>query len=52
MARDEIKLEDDTDGGKVVETRGALARIAKAETPDKPLFIAGGPEQPGFPKQQ
>jgi Family of unknown function (DUF6152) len=39
-------------GGKVVETRGALARIAKAETPDKPLFIAGGPEQPGFPKQQ
>ena len=37
---------------KVIETRGALARIAKAETPDKPLFIAGGPEQPGFPKQQ
>ena len=38
--------------GKAVETRGALARIAKAATPDKPLFIAGGPEQPGFPKQQ
>jgi len=38
--------------GKVVETRGALARIAKAESPDKPLFIAGGPESPGFPKQQ
>jgi len=37
--------------GKAVETRGALARIAKAETPDKPLFIAGGPETPGFPKQ-
>jgi hypothetical protein len=37
--------------GKVVETRGALAKISKAETPDKPLFIAGGPEQPGFPKQ-
>ena len=38
--------------GKAVETRGALARIAKVATPDKPLFIAGGPEQPGFPKQQ
>jgi len=38
-------------GGKVIETRGALARIAKVESPDKPLFIAGGPEQPGFPKQ-
>jgi hypothetical protein len=37
--------------GKVVETRGALAKIFKAETPDKPLFVAGGPEQPGFPKQ-
>jgi len=37
--------------GKVVETRGALARISKAESPDKPLFIAGGPESPGFPKQ-
>ena len=37
--------------GKAVETRGALARIAKADTPDKPLFIAGGPESPGFPKQ-
>ena len=29
----------------------SLARIAKVETPDKPLFIAGGPESPGFPKQ-
>ena len=37
--------------GKVVESRGALAKIFKAETPDKPLFVAGGPEQPGFPKQ-
>ncbi len=37
--------------GKVVETRGALAKIFKAETPDKPLFVAGGAEQPGFPKQ-
>ncbi|OFW22250.1 MAG: hypothetical protein A3H97_22750 [Acidobacteria bacterium RIFCSPLOWO2_02_FULL_65_29] len=31
-------------GGKVVETRGALAKIAKVETPDKPLFVQGGPE--------
>jgi hypothetical protein len=31
-------------GGKVVETRGALARIAKVETPDKPLFVQGGPQ--------
>jgi Family of unknown function (DUF6152) len=38
-------------GGKVIESRGALARIAKADTPDKPLFVAGGPELPGFPKQ-
>lgn len=37
--------------GKVVYTRGALAKIAKAETPEKFLFVAGGPEQPGFPKQ-
>jgi hypothetical protein len=37
--------------GKVVYTRGALAKISKAETPDKFLFVAGGPEQPGFPKQ-
>ena len=37
--------------GKAVQTRGALAGIAKVETPDKPLFIAGGPESPGFPRQ-
>jgi hypothetical protein len=38
-------------GGKVVESRGALSRIAKAESPDKPLFIQGGPEatREGFP---
>jgi hypothetical protein len=30
--------------GKVVESRGSLARIAKIEAPDKPLFIQGGPE--------
>lgn len=36
--------------GKIVESRGSLARIAKAETPDKPLFIQGGPDAaPGFP---
>ena len=37
--------------GKVIYTRGALARISKADTPEKFLFVAGGPEQPGFPKQ-
>ena len=36
-------------GGKVVTTRGALSRIAKAETPDRPLFVQGGPEAPGYP---
>ena len=41
-------------GGKVVESHGALSRIAKAETPDKPLFIQGGPEaaREGFPGQR
>lgn len=41
-------------GGKVVESYGALSRIAKAETPDKPLFIQGGPEaaREGFPGQR
>ena len=38
-------------GGKVVETRGALASIAKVETPDKPLFVQGGPEAPNFPSR-
>ena len=40
-------------GGKVVESHGALSRIAKMETPDKPLFIQGGPEaaREGFPGQ-
>jgi len=39
--------------GIVVETRGALAKIAKAATPDKPLFIQGGPEAAGqgFPQR-
>jgi hypothetical protein len=33
--------------GKVVETRGSLARIAKIAAPDKPLFIEGGPDGGG-----
>jgi hypothetical protein len=37
--------------GKVDETRGSLLSIAKADAPDKPLFVQGGPEaaQQGFP---
>jgi hypothetical protein len=36
--------------GKVVETRGSLAKVAKIDTPDKPLFVQGGPDAaPGFP---
>jgi hypothetical protein len=31
-------------GGKVDETRGSLLSIAKVETPNKPLFVEGGPE--------
>ena len=31
-------------GGKVDETRGSLLSIAKVETPNKPLFVQGGPE--------
>jgi len=40
-------------GGKVVESRGSLARISKADAPDKPLFVQGGPEaaREGFPGQ-
>jgi hypothetical protein len=40
-------------GGKVVEERGSLARIAKLEAPDKPLFVQGGPEaaSQGYPQQ-
>ena len=39
-------------GGKVVESRGSLARISKAEAPDKPLFVQGGPESAsqGYPQ--
>ena len=38
--------------GKVVESRGSLARIAKADAPDKQLFIQGGPEaaSQGYPQ--
>ena len=40
-------------GGKVVESHGALAKIAKSDKPDTPLFIQGGPEavRQGFPGQ-
>lgn len=31
-------------GGLVVESRASLAYIAKADTPDKPLFVQGGPD--------
>jgi hypothetical protein len=31
-------------GGLVVESRASLAYIAKAETPDQPLFVQGGPD--------
>jgi hypothetical protein len=39
--------------GKVVESRGSLARIAKADAPDKALFVQGGPEAAaqGYPGQ-
>ena len=39
--------------GKVVESRGSLARIAKADARDKPLFVQGGPEaaSQGYPGQ-
>jgi hypothetical protein len=30
--------------GKVDESRGSLLSISKAKTPDKPLFVQGGPE--------
>ena len=40
-------------GGKVVESHGALAKIAKSDNPGTPLFIQGGPEavRQGFPGQ-
>jgi hypothetical protein len=30
--------------GKIVETRGSLLSIAKVETPNRPLFVQGGPQ--------
>ena len=30
--------------GKVLESRGSLLSIAKVETPDRPLFVQGGPQ--------
>jgi hypothetical protein len=30
--------------GKVVESRGSLLWIAKVDTPDRPLFVQGGPQ--------
>ena len=42
LAGDEVVFEGYA--GKVVESRGSLARIAKAKTPDKPLLVAGGPD--------
>jgi hypothetical protein len=30
--------------GKVVESRASLLSIAKVETPDRPLFVQGGPQ--------
>jgi hypothetical protein len=30
--------------GKVVESRGSLLSIAKVDTPDRPLFVQGGPQ--------
>ena len=39
-------------GGKVVESRGSLARISKLDAPEKPLFVQGGPESAaqGYPQ--
>ena len=30
--------------GKVIESRASLLSIAKVETPDRPLFVQGGPQ--------
>jgi hypothetical protein len=36
--------------GKVVESRGSLLSIAKVDTPDRPLFVQGGPESANKPQ--
>jgi uncharacterized protein DUF6152 len=38
-------------GGKVVETRGSLLSIAKADAPDRPLLGQGGPGAANNPQQ-
>jgi hypothetical protein len=35
--------------GKVIESRGSLLSIAKAETPNRPLFVQGGPQAANNP---
>ena len=35
--------------GKAVESRGSLLSIAKVETPDRPLFVQGGPQASNKP---
>jgi hypothetical protein len=46
--RDDLKAGDkvifEGYAGKVVESRGSLLSIAKVETPDRPLFVQGGPQ--------
>ena len=36
--------------GKVVENRGSLVSIIKADAPDRPLFIQGGPRRANTPQ--
>jgi hypothetical protein len=36
--------------GKVVESRGSLLSIAKVDTPDRPLFVQGGPQSGNKPQ--
>jgi Family of unknown function (DUF6152) len=46
--RDDLKAGDkvvfEGYAGKVVESRGSLLSIAKVETPDRKLFVQGGPQ--------
>ena len=46
--RDDLKTGDkvvfEGYAGKVVESRASLLSIAKVETPDRPLFVQGGPQ--------
>jgi hypothetical protein len=36
--------------GKVIESRASLLSIAKVETPDRPLFVQGGPQVANNPR--